>query len=92
MASNIPCSQNKIPISLYIHSTELHHFKEMTYLFLFFFKNCKWNLTEDSKLKGSDAAKETVFKFTADVSPLINAAMKDILEHHNVIFIYPFLS
>lgn len=32
----------------------------------------KWNLSKDSKLKGSVIARGKVFKFTADVSPLIN--------------------
>lgn len=34
-------------------------------------KTYKWNLSKDSKLKGGVISRETVFKFTADVSPLI---------------------
>lgn len=35
-------------------------------------KKYKWNLSKDSKPKASVIVRGTVFKFTADVSPLIN--------------------
>lgn len=65
--------------TLYIHSTKLlilsdANSKKEHICFLKKKKSKidKWNLSKDSKLKGSVIARGKVFKFTADVSPLIN--------------------